>query len=225
MLRRQRQHELHVGQRFVMRPSEGFGSQASRGTVARAVSIAGHPAIVVPATITLAAARRDATPPAVGVILFAALAVAVSALVYSFAQVRSGTWAHIDASVPSERNQLNPLLAIALMIAAMALLAAGQDAQVSTGFAMAAAMVGACHLLRAWFKASLHVGFIVFSAFLAWPLAWVAGALLALAAIVSWSRLALHRHTVRDVVAGAVLGAAAGAGVLVFGVRHAILHT
>ncbi|MEN1940749.1 phosphoesterase [Luteimonas sp. MJ174] len=214
-----------MGQRSFMRPSERFDSQASRTIVARAVSIAGHPAIVVPATITLAAARRDATPAAVGVILFAALAVAVGALVYSFAQVRSGKWAHIDASVPSERSQLNPLLAIALMIAAMALLAAGQDAQVSTGFAMAAAMVGACHLLRAWFKASLHVGFIVFSAFLAWPLAWVAGALLALAAIVSWSRLALHRHTVRDVVAGAALGAAAGTGFLIFGVRNAILHT
>ncbi|MGY0612179.1 phosphoesterase [Luteimonas sp. A501] len=200
-----------------MSPSTGSGSQASRIILARAVSIVGHPAIIVPAIITLAAARGDSAPATVWVAMLAALAIAAGVLAYSFAQVRSGKWTHIDASVPSERSQLNPLLALMLMVVAVALLATGQDAQVFLGFAMAAAMVMAGHVLRAHAKASLHVGFIVFSAFLAWPLAWVAATLLVLAAIVSWSRLALHRHTVRDVVAGVALGAAAGTGFLVLG--------
>ncbi|MDQ3617115.1 MAG: phosphoesterase [Pseudomonadota bacterium] len=184
----------------------------SRIIAARALSIIGHPAVLVPAAVTLSALGQDASTGTILVALLAVLSVSTSLVIYSFAQVRAGRWSHVDASIPDERSQLNPLLALMLVAVASALLATTQDTQVVAGLVMAAVMVMAAHLLRTWFKASLHVSFAVFSVFLVWPSTVTAAVVLALAGAISWSRLVLHRHTVLEVVAGTALGVAAGAG-------------
>ncbi len=188
---------------------------------AKALSIIGHPSVLVPAAVLIAATQKDAPDSTVLVALLAAVAVAVIVMAYSFAQVKSGRWAHVDASIPHERRQLNPVLIVLLLAAAGACIATGQDRQIVLGLVMSAALVLLCHLLRASLKASLHVGFAVFAVFLVWPSLVAVGAMLFLAAAVSWSRLVLQRHSRREVIAGALLGAIAGAGYL-FAIASAV---
>jgi membrane-associated phospholipid phosphatase len=71
-------------------------------------------------------------------------------------------------------------------------------------------MVVAAQLLRRWLKLSLHAAFAVFAVALWWPNAGGAAVVLLLAAAVSWSRLALRRHTGAEVTAGLLAAAAAG---------------
>jgi len=180
--------------------------------VARALSIIGHPAVLVPGAVVLAASNQGAPAGTMLAALLVALSVSIGVVIYSFAQVKSGRWSHVDASIPDERSQLNPLLALTLFAVGFASFATNQDTQIVAGLVMAAALVLVAHLLRASFKASLHVGFAVFSALLVWPNVLVTALVLVFAGAISWSRLVLHRHTVLDICAGAVLGAAAGAG-------------
>jgi hypothetical protein len=183
---------------------------AATATIARALSVIGHPALLMPAAVAWSASARGAPPPVLHLAVSASIAVALAVGAYSLWQVRAGRWSHVDASVPGERRQLNVFLVLLLFGVSGALWGFGQPLLVSLGLGLGGALVLAAHLLRRWLKVSLHASFAVYAAALLWPAALAVGAVLLLAAAVSWSRLALRRHTPAEVLAGLAAGAAAG---------------
>jgi membrane-associated phospholipid phosphatase len=82
----------------------------------------------------------------------------------------------------------------------------------SVGLGLSGALVLAALLVARWVKVSLHAAFAAFATILLWPitLAVVGGVLVTVAVV--WSRLVLRRHVVADVIAGLLLGVAAGGG-------------
>jgi membrane-associated phospholipid phosphatase len=178
---------------------------------ARALSVLGHPGLLVPAAVAVGASAAGAPPRLLPVALGTALAVVVIVGLYSLWQVRAGRWAHIDASHPRERSQLNLLLVPLLGGAAMLLWSLGQPLPVALGPLAAALLVLLAHLLQRWLKVSLHAAFAVFAAALVWPHLGLTLATVVLAAGVAWSRLVLRRHTLAEVLLGLLFGAAGGA--------------
>ena len=178
---------------------------------ARALSIVGHPAVLMPVAVSAAASGPGAPPQLLRVALGTAVAVAVIVGLYSLWQVHRGRWAHVDASHPAERNQLNLVLAGLLCAAAGLLWALGQPPAVAAGPLLAALLVLLTHALRRWLKVSLHAAFALFAAALVWPYLPGTLAIGALALGVAWSRLVLRRHTLAEVLTGLLFGAAFGA--------------
>ncbi|NCT69240.1 MAG: phosphoesterase [Rhodanobacteraceae bacterium] len=180
-----------------------------RSGLARSISIAGHPLLLMPLATLLAAASRGADAATVHTLLVLVCALGAGLFGYAWWQVRRGRWLHVDASRQDERRQLNRVLLLVLGVgAAWALHAAGPSPLV-LALAAATAIVALALLLARWLKLSLHVAFAVFAALLpAWPAA--TAVLAVLAAAVAWSRLALHRHSRGEVLAGALAGVAAG---------------
>lgn len=178
---------------------------------ARALSIVGHPALLMPLAVAAGASSPDAPPQLMRVALSTAVVVAVIVGLYSLWQVRRGRWAHVDASHPAERSQLNLVLAGLLCAAAALLWALGQPPAVAAGPLLAALLVLLTHALRRWLKVSLHAAFALFAAALVWP--HMPGTLVVglLALGVAWSRLVLRRHTLAEVLTGLLFGAAFGA--------------
>lgn len=177
---------------------------------ARALSIFGHPMLVLPvAVLLIVLARGDARTAVASGMAFATFAALVMG--YSWWQVRRGRWSHVDASATHERRALNRFLLVALTAGAWLVAWRGGQPLLALGLALSAAMILTAMLTARWCKLSLHLAFIVFAACLLRELgtAWMFVAL-SFAAAVAWSRLALERHTRRDLVAGAVTGAAAG---------------
>lgn len=140
----------------------------------------------------------------------ASILVAAGVLLYSFVQVWTGRWSHMDASIPQERSQLNLFLAIVLTLASVLLWWSGQPTSLVAGMTVAGALVAVAHLVRDWLKVSLHASFAVFAGSLFWPDPLAVGVALCLAAAVSWSRIVLRRHTPSEVWVGLLLGGAAG---------------
>lgn len=178
--------------------------------LARAVSIFGHPMLVLPlAALALAVSRgqgRMAAWMALGFTFFAALVMS-----YSWWQVRRGRWAHVDASNKDERRSLNRFLVVALVVAAVLAMRYGHNRELGLGLGLSAAMIAVAMLTARWWKLSLHMAFVIFAATLLWSVAWWAGlAGFACAAAVAWSRLLLQRHVPRDLLAGAATGLLAG---------------
>jgi membrane-associated phospholipid phosphatase len=174
--------------------------------VARMLSILGHPVLLLPLAAWLAFARG---PEAAGVLAgFASFGVLVMG--WSWWQVRHGRWTHVDASERSERRALNRFLLVAL--GAGSLLAWGfAPAAIALALGMSLLLVLAAVLSAKWWKLSLHVAFATYAALLLWRVGPEATALgLGFAAALAWSRWILERHTLRDLVAGALAGAAAG---------------
>lgn len=192
-------------------PHPPFVTQA-----ARMLSVLGHPGLLMPAAVAVAASRADAPPQLLPVALATAVVVAVIVGIYSLWQVRAGRWVHIDASNPNERHQLNLFLAALLGGAALLLWALGQPMPVALGPLLAGLVVGLTHLLRRWHKVSLHAAFAVFSVALVWPQPALTPALALLTMGVAWSRLVLRRHTLPEVLLGLLFGAAGAAAFRTF---------
>jgi membrane-associated phospholipid phosphatase len=181
-------------------------------TAARALSLVGHPAVLVPAAVVGAAIIRGAPPPVLQVAASAAGGLSFIVFLVIWVQVRRGRWTHVDASVRHERRQLNLLLSL-LQFGTAALLAwSGQPSSVVAGLALCGGLTTLAYLLRGWLQLSLHAAFAMFATSLLWPQAAVFVPALLLTAGVSWSRLVLRRHTLRDVLAGLAAGGAAGFG-------------
>ncbi|MET0892702.1 MAG: hypothetical protein ABWY01_03935 [Pseudoxanthomonas sp.] len=177
--------------------------------IARAVSIFGHPMLVLPLAalglLLLRGQQQAAVWMGLGFALFAGLVMG-----YSTWQVRRGRWAHVDASGKQERSSLNRFLLVLLALSALGAWLAHAP-EPATALALCAAMVAIAMATARWCKLSLHMAFVVFAAVLLANAAWWLGlAALVFAAAVAWSRLRLARHVPRDLVAGALTGALAG---------------
>jgi membrane-associated phospholipid phosphatase len=176
---------------------------------ARTISIVGHPMVLVPLAIALAMRGRVGVGQGVA-ILGAVLGAMVIVGAYLVHGVRTGRFSHIDVSRREERGTFYAV-AMASTAAATALLyvtSAPRGAVFGVGCAFALLAVGS--VVNRWVKASLHTAFAIVAAGIVGvgaPLAFAI--LLAIAAAVAWSRIALGRHTAREVLVGGVLGAIA----------------
>ena len=181
-----------------------------RIAIARAVSIAGHPVVLLPVAVLIAASRRGASLTKLSFIGGALATLGVVVLGFSWLQVRSGRWSHVDASARAERNSLNIFLAGICILSAVSLWFLTRRPYMPLGLALSAALIVLALLTARWVKVSLHVAFAAFATGRLWPnqLAVVAGALMT--AALAWSRLVLGRHVAADVATGLLLGAAAG---------------
>jgi membrane-associated phospholipid phosphatase len=171
--------------------------------LARILSIAGHPFVLVP--LMLAAATRNwvwTAAVSAGMIL--------PLLVITLRNVRRGTWSDPDVSRQDQRSGLYragiPLLAATAVL--LYFLDAGPE--MMRGIAAAVAMLLLGVLGNRFLKISLHLMIAAYCAVLIGDLypqtiPWL---LIALAAI-AWSRRKLERHTRMEVAVGTVIGAAA----------------
>ena len=181
-----------------------------RVAVARAVSIVGHPVVILFVAVVVAASTRGAS---LRQLWFVGGALAVFGLIvlgFSWFQVRAGHWSHIDASARTERKSLNVFLGVMCFIAAILVWLLTRRPYISIGLGLSGTLALIALLIARWVKMSLHVAFAAFATALVWPnkLAIVAGVLVTAALV--WSRLILGRHIVADIAAGLLLGAAAG---------------
>lgn len=174
------------------------------------LSVAAHPALLMPVAVVGAALTRGASRGTTQAAAAASVGVALAVLVYSFFRVSLGHWAHADASRPAERVQLNLFLALVLVAVATLAHVYMHSATVTVGALLCAAQVAVALSVRSWQQPSLHASFAVYSAALWWPVYAVVLILLLLAAGVVWSRLVLGRHTRTELATGAAMGAAAG---------------
>ena len=181
----------------------------TRVAVARAISIAGHPIVILFVAASVAASTRPGSLPGVWFI-GGALALAIVILGFSWIQVRSGRWSHIDASARSERKTLNVFLGAICFGGAMLAWSLTGNSDLSVGLILSGTIAVIALLIAKWVKVSLHVAFAAFATALGWPneIAIVAGLLVT--AVLAWSRLVLGRHVAADIVAGFLLGATAG---------------
>ena len=178
---------------------------------ARWVSILLHPFGVFAGLALIAAWRLDpASLPRTAV----GMAVAVS-VVWGFVLQRkhSGRWGTVDAS---QRRERPALYALALLVAlGYWWWMGGRGSAASSGVLATVAMLCVGGIANHWIKLSLHMASLAFVALLMLQLAPPAGIVcIVLLPLLGWSRLRMGRHSLPEVVGGAVLGILAGTGLL-----------
>ena len=181
-----------------------------RSFIARTLSLIGHPALLTPVAALLSAMINNAPANALQLLIFVSCCTSASVITYCWIQVRSGRWLHVDASLPRERRQLHSVLSLLFFGIAISLWLFGQSQRIVLGPAFCGLLIVFASLCRHFLKISLHASLAVFAASLLWPNVVSTSVFLLLALAVSWSRLALHRHTRQEVVIGLLLGGTTG---------------
>lgn len=177
-------------------------------SLARQLSIFGHPFIVLPASVGAIAVLRGGD--ARSGLLMAGVFVAVSVAIVL--GIRAGRFNDFDVSERERRAGFYPLVIAGTIGMAYSF---RQDAQAMRACISAGALLVSCGVANRWLKASLHTAFGLYVAGLwaTWSLS--AGLLvLPFAAAVAWSRVHLGRHSMREVLVGAALGLVAAAALL-----------
>lgn len=175
--------------------------------VARWISVIGHPFLLMPVLTGIIAYHVLPPKQALLVELIALGIVIIPTGIYTMTRVRRGTWSDLDVSNQRERGQfytlLLPLLGIITIISWMA----DVPRSIPLGSAAILVLVAAAQILNSRIKVSLHTGFAVFVALTLFPIDRnLASIAFILACLVGWSRTALGRHTIREVLLGGGLG-------------------
>lgn len=184
-------------------------SRSSTVRIARAISIFGHPMLVMPLAAWLAIRASGSDANTTLVVLSSIVVIGLIVLSFSAIQVRSGRWQHVDASVTTERRVLNAFLLGLFVVATMLAGWYFGHSPVTVALLLAAAIILFALVISPWCKLSLHVAFGCFAIFVPESLMIGLGfAIFVLA--VAWSRLVLGRHNRADILVGMLAGIAAG---------------
>ncbi len=173
--------------------------------LARAISVAAHPFVLIP--LTVAVATRSLFWTAV-----IAASTSVPLLAIILRNVHRGTWSDVDVSRHEQRASLY-YAGIPLLIGAAALLSwLGADPKLMRGLAAGAAMFTAGLLGNRFLKISMHMMFAAFSSVtIAWLYPATTPAVATVIVALGWSRRRLDRHTWPEILTGTTIGAIAGA--------------
>jgi membrane-associated phospholipid phosphatase len=182
----------------------------SRIAVARIISTLGHPVVLMLAAALGMASARGASPTQLRFVGVALATLAFVVVGFSWLQVRSGSWQHVDASGTKERASLNGFLVALLSGSALVVWILTRRPDMPVALASAALLIVVAILAAPWVKISLHAAFAAFATVLLWSmkLAFMIGILVTGA--IMWSRLVLGRHKPVDVIAGLLVGFAIG---------------
>jgi hypothetical protein len=170
--------------------------------VARAISIVGHPFLVVPGAILLTGTR--------GPVLYAVLASMVAITVHVVRGMRRGEISDVDVSRREQRRGVYAIGIGCSVVAVAVLYATHQPPLAIRGSLIAGGALAVSAIVNLRLKASLHCLFAMFSAGIAWRAEHVAGLVFAIVALaVAWARVAYERHTRAEAAVGLALGTVA----------------
>lgn len=175
----------------------------SSTTLARILSIAGHPFLLMP--LMIAATTRNWVWTAVvgaGMIL--------PLLGIIIRNVRRGSWSDHDVSRREQRSGLYKAIFPLLAFSALALYLLGASAGMMRGMAAAAVMFTLGIFGNRFLKISLHMMAAAYCAVLISRLyPWSIWFVVPFAIAIAWSRRKLDRHTWAEIGVGSAIGAAA----------------
>lgn len=177
--------------------------------LARILSVAGHPVVLIPPTVALVSGSLRAAGMIAATITLPLVAIMA-------VQVRRGAWSDYDVSRRDQRSGLYYAVAVLLAVAAFILYRSGANPGMMRGIAAAAGMLVAGLLLGRFLKTSMHMMFAAYCGVLViWTYPWSAVAVVPFVLAVAWSRRRLERHTLVEVIVGLVIGTLGGLAVMV----------
>jgi hypothetical protein len=184
---------------------DGRPRLSSTTALARALSVAGHPFVVLPLTVALL--TRSLFWTAV-----VSASTTIPLLVIIARKVRRGTWSDFDVSRHEQRSGLYYVGIPLILLSAVILYLLGAGPELMRGISAGAAMFIAGLLGNRFLKISMHMmcaAFCAVSLGNAYPSSAVA--VLPCVAAIAWSRRHLQRHTWTEIAVGLLIGTVAGA--------------
>lgn len=187
--------------------------------IAKFLSVAGHPFLTVPAVVSASLFYVENFNTALLVAALIAGVIVAPLTVMMYKKTKSGAYSNFDVSSQLQRKSWYYTAAGLLVLAIVLLYVTNQSPSLRIGFLLAALLLLTAQIMNHFIKCSLHTAFNIFLCFLIASISLpLAGGFLLFICGVAWSRVYLKRHSVKEVAAGACIGAVYGS--LLFALLH-----
>lgn len=179
--------------------------------LARIISWIGHPLVFITVSIAIIVALQLANRTGLVVLVTLLVCVILPTAFLLFRGVRSGRWSDADVSVRTERTSFYPMALPFSILAVAALWLMRAPHFVLRGAIVTFVLLVLAALANFRMKLSLHALFAFYCTAILFRIGPVLGIFaLGFALLVSWSRLYLQRHDLREMLTGALLGTGGG---------------
>lgn len=175
--------------------------------VANFISIIGHPLLTIPIFVMIVMFGFKGFSEAAMISALIVGGIFIPVILWMYIKSKNGTYTNFDVSDKNERKSLFLFVIPLLIIVTVALFATNQSRNlcISVLFALILTVISQC--VNFFVKSSLHVSLNIYLAALIFTVNFEMGiAVLLFTVLLSWSRLKLGRHTIKEVLFGASIG-------------------
>jgi len=179
--------------------------------IAQLVSVAGHPLLTIPlyAAFVLFTFQDVKTAFFNSALIIGCIFIPLILRLYL--KTRNGSYTNFDVSDRKQRKSMFFFIIPLLSIVTAVVFITGQSVNLCLSLLFALVLVVISQLVNLYIKSSMHVSFHLYLSFLVMSLNYRVGIIVLLISIpIAWSRMALGRHTLKEVVSGGVIGLTVG---------------
>lgn len=177
-------------------------------TLARYISIIGHPLFTIPVFIAIVMFRFENFSRAVWISLLIIGGVFVPVIWRMYTKSRNGSYTNFDVSDQIQRRSLFGFAIPLLAIVTAVLFLTDQPKNLSISVLFAFLLVAISSVVNLFVKSSLHVSLNIYLSALLFPIDYrIAIVVFLFTILVGWSRVKLGRHTKKEVLFGSLIGA------------------
>ncbi|MES3016910.1 MAG: phosphatase PAP2 family protein [Bacteroidota bacterium] len=184
--------------------------------VANILSIFGHPLLTAPAFAIFMFFKLEDVELAFKHSIIIILGIFLPLSIRMYVNTKKGVYTNFDVSDQGQRQSWYIFATILLSVFTLYLFITGQPQNLCYSVAASLILLVISQCINFYIKSSLHVSVNVFLAFLMMSVSVAAGIMFLLfAGFVAQSRLVLGRHTIREIIVGALVGLIVGFIILV----------
>lgn len=181
-------------------------------SLAKIVTTAGHPLITIPLFVIVVLFSKNDIKSALLLTFLIIGCIFIPLLSWLYFKSKNGSYTNFDVSDQKQRRSLFVFIIPFLFVVTVVLFLTHQPENTCLSLLFATILVIVSQLVNYYIKSSLHVSLTLYLAFLAIPFSLVFGiVMMFLSILIGWSRVVLKRHSVLEVIIGAVIGLTIGA--------------
>ena len=175
--------------------------------IATYISTLGHPLLTIPLFILIVLFGNEDSSRAAPISFLIIGCVFIPVTIRLYIKSRNGSYTNFDVSDKIQRRSLYLFVVPLLLIVTIILFATNQSRNLCLGVLFALLLLILSQAINYFVKSSLHVSLNIYLSALIFTVNFKAGvAALLFTGLISWSRVKLGRHSVKEVLFGLLIG-------------------
>jgi membrane-associated phospholipid phosphatase len=183
----------------------------NKQNLAHYISLFGHPFLTIPVFAVVVLFLHEPLSKAMLISGCLLGGIFIPVAIKTYFGKKTGKYTNYDVSDRRQRQSWYLTTSVLTLLVTLVLFYTNQPPEISFAALAALVQMVLAQLINLRLKVSMHVSYHILLGFLMWPISWYWSiALWCFTPVLAWSRLELGRHTLPEVVAGALLGTAVG---------------